>query len=78
MGIIYPGSLTVRWMVPPKSEPGPKTTVNTPRDFFLGKRLGNLPALRQVGFQASRRLLEVERLCHDCAVGEETKKPCIS
>src|SRR6202022_45634 len=28
-------------------------------------------ALRQLGFQANRRLLEVERLSHDCAVGEE-------
>jgi hypothetical protein len=27
--------------------------------------------LRQAGFQARRRLLEVERLSHDCAVGEE-------
>jgi hypothetical protein len=46
--------------------------VNNPRDFYLGKRLGNLPALRQVGFQANRCLLEVERLSDDCAVGEET------
>jgi hypothetical protein len=29
------------------------------------------PALRQVGFPANRRLLEVERLSHDCAVGQE-------
>jgi hypothetical protein len=29
------------------------------------------PALRQVGFQANRRVLEVERLSQDCAVGEE-------
>src|SRR5438270_494202 len=36
-----------------------------------GKRLCNLPALRQVGFQANRRLLEVEHLSHNCAVGEE-------
>jgi len=49
-----------------------ETTINNPRDFYLGKRLGNLSALRQVGFHANRRLLEVERLSHDCAVGEET------
>ena len=47
------------------------TTINNTRDFYIGKRLCNLPALRQVGFQANRRLLEVERLSHDCAVGEE-------
>ena len=60
--------------VPGVSQVGARTetTVNNPRDFYLGKRLGNLPALRQVGFQANRRLLEVERLSHDCAVGEET------
>ena len=49
-----------------------ETTINNPRDFFLGKRLNNLSALRQVGFQANRRLLEVEHLSHDCTVGEET------
>jgi hypothetical protein len=36
-----------------------ETTSNDPRDFRLGKRLKNLPALRQVGFQANRRLLDV-------------------
>ena len=28
-----------------------ETTINDTRDFGIGKRLGNLPALRQVGFQ---------------------------
>ena len=49
-----------------------ETTVNNTRDFSIGKRLCNLPALRQVGFQANRRLLEVQRLSQDCAVGEQT------
>jgi hypothetical protein len=49
-----------------------ETTINNTRDFSLGKRLCNLPALRQVGFQANRRLLEVQRLSHDCAMGEGT------
>lgn len=59
--------------VPGVSEVGARTetTINHTRDFYIGKRLCNLPALRQVGFQANRRLLEVERLSHDCAVGEE-------
>jgi hypothetical protein len=48
-----------------------ETTVNNTRDFSIGKRLCNLPTLRQVGFQANRRLLEVQRLSHDCAMGEE-------
>lgn len=49
-----------------------ETTINNPRDFSIGKRLCNLPLLRQVGFSANRRLLEVQCLSHDCAMGEET------
>jgi hypothetical protein len=48
-----------------------ETTINDPRDFGIGKRLRNLPALRQVGFQANRRLLDVQRISQDCAVGED-------
>jgi hypothetical protein len=47
-----------------------ETTVNNPRDFRIGKRLTNLPALRAVGFTANRRLLDVQRVSHDCAIGE--------
>ncbi len=49
-----------------------ETTINDARDFALGKALGNLAALRQVGFQANRRLLDVQRLSHDCALGDAT------
>lgn len=42
-----------------------ETTINDTRDFQIGKRLGNLPQLRQVGFQANRRLLATQRLGHD-------------
>jgi hypothetical protein len=31
-----------------------------------------LPKLREIGFRANRRLLEVERLSHDCILAEET------
>src|SRR4051795_12729646 len=48
-----------------------ETTINDTRDFNIGKRLKNLPALREVGFRANRRLLDVETISHDCAVGEE-------
>ena len=48
-----------------------ETTINDTRDFGIGKRLTNLPALRQIGFQANRRLLDVQRISHDCAVGED-------
>lgn len=47
-----------------------ETTINNPRDFGIGKRLKNLPALREVGFSANRRLLDVQRISHDCAIGE--------
>jgi hypothetical protein len=47
-----------------------ETTVNNPNDFGQAKRLSNLPALRQIGFATNRRLLDVERISHDCAVGE--------
>ena len=49
-----------------------ETTINNTRDFGIGRRLtgDNFAALRRVGFQANRRLLDVERLSHDCAVGD--------
>jgi hypothetical protein len=48
-----------------------ETTINDARDVGVGKRLHNLPALREIGFQANRRLLQVERLTHDCAIGAD-------
>jgi hypothetical protein len=49
-----------------------ETTINNTRDFGIGKLLKNLPALRQVGFQANRRLLDVQKISHDCSIGEDT------
>lgn len=46
-------------------------TVNDTYDFAIGRRLHNLPALREVGFAANRRLLDVQRISHDGAIGEE-------
>jgi hypothetical protein len=46
-------------------------TINDSRDFGIGKRLHNLPALRQVGFCANRRLLHVQRISHDPWHGED-------
>lgn len=48
-----------------------ETTINNSRDFDIGKRLHNLPALREVGFRANRRLLDVQRISHDCFIGED-------
>ena len=47
-----------------------ETTINNTRDFGIGKSLKNLPELRQVGFQANRRMLEVETIAHDCFIGQ--------
>ena len=48
-----------------------ETTFNNTRDFQINKGLNNLPALRKIGFQANRRLLDVQRLSHDCRIGED-------
>src|SRR5438128_3321685 len=48
-----------------------ETTINNTRDFAIGKRLHNLPALREIGFQANRRLLDVQQLSHDCLIGAD-------
>jgi hypothetical protein len=42
-----------------------ETTINDTRDFGIGKRLTNLPALREIGISANRRLLGVQRLSHN-------------
>ena len=49
-----------------------ETTINNTRDFYIGKSLNNLPALRQIGFQANRRLLRTQTITHDCILAEET------
>jgi hypothetical protein len=48
-----------------------ETTINDTRDFGIGKRLHNLPALRAAGFTATRRLLDVQKISHDPADGQE-------
>jgi hypothetical protein len=49
-----------------------ETTINNTYDFGVGRRLHNLPKLREIGFAANRRLLENERLSHDCILSEDT------
>ncbi len=48
-----------------------ETLINDTRDVAIGTRLHTLPALRSVGFQANRRLLDVQHLSHDCLLGED-------
>src|SRR5246500_2862586 len=49
-----------------------ETTINNAYDFGVGRRLRNLPALRQIGFGANRRILELEKLTHDCSIGQQS------
>lgn len=49
-----------------------ETTINNAYDFGIGRRLRNLAALRQIGFEANRRILEVEKLTHDCCIGQQS------
>ena len=59
-----------------------ETTINDTRDFGIGRRIVNLPELRKIGFHANRRLLDVQRISHDCYIGEATfqnlQKPVIA
>src|SRR6266542_2055835 len=48
-----------------------ETTINDTYDFAIGRALRNLPALREIGFAANRRLLRVEYLSHDCLLGDD-------
>lgn len=58
-----------------------ETTVNNTYDFSIGKRLKNLTALREVGLQANRRLLDAQMTSHDCQIGEDVfdrmNRPCV-
>jgi len=42
-----------------------ETTINDTGDFGIRKRLTPLPALREIGFSATRRLLGAGRLSHN-------------
>ncbi|MCP4409489.1 MAG: hypothetical protein GY807_17405 [Gammaproteobacteria bacterium] len=48
-----------------------ETVINNTKDFAIGRRLCNLPALKKIGFSANRRLLNVEKLSHDCMIGDK-------
>jgi hypothetical protein len=47
-----------------------ETTINDPDAFGLRKGLQSLAQWRQIGFQANRRLLNVQKIGQDCALGE--------
>jgi hypothetical protein len=47
-----------------------ETTINDTRDFQIGRALGNLAQLRQIGFGANRRLLGVQSAARDALASE--------
>jgi hypothetical protein len=55
-------------------------TVNDAGEFGLGRKLDNLPALRELGFRTTRRLLHVQKTSQDFAFSEavfrEVTGPC--
>ena len=58
-----------------------ETVINDTYDFDVGRRLCNLDDLKKIGFAANRRLLGVQRISHDCAIGagrfDDLHRPCL-
>ena len=53
-----------------------ETTINNTCDFGVGRLLGNLPKLREIGFAANRRMLEVEKTATTAESAQRHSKPC--
>jgi hypothetical protein len=48
-----------------------ETTINDPNDFYVNKGLENLSHLADLGRQTNRKLLEVERVSHQCVLTQD-------
>ena len=48
-----------------------ETTINNPRDFYVAKAVPHLTHLRDLGDQANRKLLEVERVSQQCVLTQD-------
>ena len=48
-----------------------ETTINNPTDFDVAKAVPNLTHLRDLGDQVNRKLLEVERVSHQCVLSQD-------
>jgi Glycosyl transferase family 2 len=64
----HPRSSSTTRKARPAARKPPSTTRMTSRSVV---RSTNLPALREIGFAANRRLLRVEYLSHDCLIGDD-------
>ena len=49
-----------------------ETTINDPKDFGIGKDISNLHYLQQIGRSINRRLLDVQRVSHNCGLSGES------
>jgi hypothetical protein len=49
-----------------------ETTINDPTDFGVKKDISQLSYLRQIGGSINRRLLEVQRVSHNCHLSQES------
>ena len=49
-----------------------ETTINNAKDFQVGKRLGNLDRLRNIGRNVNHRLLNLECVAQHCAIASQT------
>jgi hypothetical protein len=45
-------------------------TINDPKDFGVNKGLINLPYLKKIARNTNQRLLQIERVSHDCVLSE--------
>jgi len=48
-----------------------ETIINDPKDFQVRMDLSNLPFLQQIGREVNRRLLDVQRVSHNCHLSQE-------
>ena len=48
-----------------------ETTINDPTDFGVKKDISQLPYLQQIGRTVNRRLLDVQRVSHNCHLSQE-------
>ena len=48
-----------------------ETTINNPNDFYVNKGIANLSHLRDLAHQVNRKLLEVERVSHQCVLTQD-------
>jgi hypothetical protein len=49
-----------------------ETIINNPGDFYVRKALSNLPYLQQIGRDINRRLLDVQRISHNCHLSQNS------